>query len=107
LARPAARSALGSAIVTVNALLLGGTLSFFHSVCVLGYCVFPIDVAAVICTLFNYSIVKAVVVPICFVWATGASVGFLTDLVPQKRAVLALYPVVLFYLSISWIVFVE
>merc|ERR1712153_228069 len=36
---------LGSAVVTLNALLLGGNLSFFHSVCVLGYCIFPLDVA--------------------------------------------------------------
>merc|ERR1711934_258215 len=98
---------LGSAIVTVNALLLGGSLSFFHSVCVLGYCVFPIDVAAILCTLWGNALFKMIIVPACFVWATGASVGFLTELVPPKRAVLALYPVGLFYLSISWIVFVE
>lgn len=98
---------LGSAIVTVNALLLGGNLSFFHSVCVLGYCVFPIDVAAVLCTMWNNALFKGIVVPACFAWSTGASVGFLKELVPPKRAVLALYPVALFYLSISWIVFVE
>merc|ERR1712196_35705 len=98
---------LGSAIITINALLLGGTLSFFHSVCVLGYCVFPINVAAVLCSLWGNIVFKIIVVPTCFVWATGASAGFLTDLVPPKRAALALYPVGLFYLSISWIVFVE
>merc|ERR1712072_172593 len=98
---------LGSAVVTVNALLLGGNLSFFHSVCVLGYCLFPIDVAALLCSPWGNNLFKMIVVPFCFVWSTGASVGFLTDLVPPKRAVLALYPVGLFYLSISWIVFVE
>jgi len=98
---------LGSMVVTVNALLLGGNLSFFHTVCVLGYCVFPIDVAAVCVSIWGNAIFKMIVVPVCFVWATTASVGFIAELVPPKRATLALFPVALFYLSISWIVFVE
>jgi len=98
---------LGSAVVTLNALLLGGNLSFFHSVCVLGYCIFPLDVAALLCTLWSNPVWKTIVVPVCFVWSTGASVGFLQDLVPEKRAMLALYPVVLFYMVIAWIVWVE
>jgi len=73
---------LGSAVVTLNALLLGGNLSFFHSVCVLGYCIFPLDVAALLCTLWSNPVWKTIVVPVCFVWSTGASVGFLQDLVP-------------------------
>ena len=43
----------GSAVVTVNAQLLGGTISFFQSVCVLGYCVFPMTMAAVVVDLFK------------------------------------------------------
>ena len=39
----------GAAIVTLNALLLGGNMSFFQSVCVLGYCIFPLNVASIIC----------------------------------------------------------
>jgi hypothetical protein len=38
----------GSAVVTVNAVLLGGTVSFFQSICILGYCVFPLTVAALV-----------------------------------------------------------
>merc|ERR1712196_276798 len=98
---------LGSAVVTVNALLLGGTLSFFHSVCVLGYCIFPLDVAAILVTFWSNAVFKTIVVPCCFVWATTASVGFLQDLIPEKRKMLALYPVTLFYMTISWIVWVE
>ena len=36
----------GAAAVTLNAQLLGGTLSFFQSVCILGYCIFPLTIAA-------------------------------------------------------------
>merc|ERR1711874_703301 len=33
---------LGSIVVTVNIKLLGGTISFFQSACVIGYCLFPL-----------------------------------------------------------------
>ena len=39
----------GAAVVTLNAVLLGGTVSFFQSICVLGYCVFPLTCAALVC----------------------------------------------------------
>lgn len=40
---------IGAAIVTLNSKLLGGNLSFFQSVCVLGYCLTPIAVALMVC----------------------------------------------------------
>jgi protein YIPF6 len=33
----------GSTVVTINAQLLGGSISFFQSLCVLGYSIFPLD----------------------------------------------------------------
>ena len=33
----------GAAVVTANTALLGGKISFFQSVCVLGYCIFPLN----------------------------------------------------------------
>lgn len=44
---------VGAAIVTVNAQLLGGTISFFQSVCVLGYCIFPMVISAFFIALFR------------------------------------------------------
>lgn len=38
----------GAAAVTLNAQLLGGKISFLQSVCILGYCVFPLTVAAMV-----------------------------------------------------------
>ena len=43
----------GSALVTLNAQLLGGNLSFFQSVCILGYCVFPLTLASLACLLIG------------------------------------------------------
>lgn len=39
----------GAVILTVNVVLLGGTIGFFQSLCLLGYCIFPLDVAAIVC----------------------------------------------------------
>ena len=44
----------GAAAVTLNAQLLGGNISFFQSVCILGYCVFPLTLSAVGCLFFGY-----------------------------------------------------
>eukprot|EP00302_Diacronema_sp_CCMP2436_P007351 CAMPEP_0179900972 /NCGR_PEP_ID=MMETSP0982-20121206/39454_1 /TAXON_ID=483367 /ORGANISM="non described non described, Strain CCMP 2436" /LENGTH=196 /DNA_ID=CAMNT_0021799365 /DNA_START=104 /DNA_END=694 /DNA_ORIENTATION=- len=97
----------GSGVVTVNALLLGGTLSFFQCICVLGYCIFPLTVASIFCVTIGAMTgfwIRLLVVAFCFVWATSASVGFLSTLVPENRRALAAYPVFLFYLSLSWMV---
>jgi hypothetical protein len=100
----------GSGVVTVNALLLGGTLSFFQSICVLGYCIFPLTVASILCVTIGAILgfwIRLIIVVGCFVWASSASVGFLSTLVPENRRALAAYPVFLFYLSISWMVLVQ
>jgi len=48
----------GAAIVTVNAQLLGGSISFFQSVCILGYCVFPLTLSALVCLVISFVIKK-------------------------------------------------
>ena len=42
-----------------------------------------------------------------FVWALKASVGFMTQLVPTDRKALGVYPVFLFYVTLSWMVLVQ
>ncbi|RMC22103.1 hypothetical protein DUI87_02976 [Hirundo rustica rustica] len=41
----------GAIVITLNSKLLGGTISFFQSLCVLGYCVMPLTVAMLVCRL--------------------------------------------------------
>jgi hypothetical protein len=43
----------GAAVVTMNAKLLGGSVSFFQSICVLGYCLFPLVLAAIACIVIH------------------------------------------------------
>jgi len=96
----------GATVVTVNALLLGGNISFFQSVCVLGYCIFPLNIASVVCLVGGHIVWRVLVVAICFFWSTGASLGFMGELVPPNRKALAVYPLFLFYTSIGWLILI-
>ena len=44
---------VGALVVTLNTKLLGGHISFFQSVCVLGYCLLPLGIALAICRYVN------------------------------------------------------
>jgi len=96
----------GAAVVTINAQLLGGKVSFFQSVCVLGYCVFPIVVASFLCLAWGNHIYRGIIVALAFAWATRASVVFMSQLVNPDRKVLAAYPTLLFYSVLCWMVFI-
>ncbi len=44
-----AECGIGSIILTFNVILLGGEIIFFQALCLLGYCLFPLCVASVVC----------------------------------------------------------
>lgn len=98
---------LGSAVVSINAQLLGSNLSFFQSVCILGYCIFPLSIAALACSFVTNFIFKLLVVLTCFSWSTAAALGFMWSVVEPDRKALAVYPIFLFYVSIGWIILVQ
>merc|ERR1711892_1440965 len=71
---------VGAAVVTVNAQLLGGNITFFQSACVLGYCVLPLVLAALVNTLIPTTTpfwVYFVTAGIGLAWAVYAATGFL------------------------------
>ncbi|XP_017259209.1 protein YIPF6 [Kryptolebias marmoratus] len=101
----------GSIVITLNSKLLGGTLSFFQSLCVLGYCIMPLTVAMAVCRVVLFAIsgkagfiVRLVVVTASFGWSTFASTAFLSDSQPSNRKALVVYPVFLFYFVIGWMI---
>ena len=94
-------------MVTLNAALLGGRISFLQSVCVLGYCIAPLSIASIICHLFHTMVVQLVSVIVGLIWATRASVGFMAQLCDDDRKALAIYPVLLFYVTIGWMILVQ
>ncbi|XP_006868564.1 PREDICTED: protein YIPF6-like isoform X2 [Chrysochloris asiatica] len=101
----------GAVTITLNSKLLGGNISVFQSLCVLGYCILPLTVAMLICRLVllvelgpvNF-LVRLLVVILMFAWSVVASTAFLADSQPPNRKTLAVYPVCLFYFVISWMV---
>lgn len=102
---------VGALIVTLNTKLLGGTISFFQSVCVLGYCLLPLSISLLICRIILLAnqttflfVLRLCSVLMGFGWATYASMQFLGDCQPAKRKALAAYPMFLFYFVISWMV---
>jgi hypothetical protein len=97
----------GASVVTVNCQLLGGKVSFFQSLCLLGYCVFPLVISSFLGLFSKNVIYRAVVVLGGLFWATRASVVFLSQLVKDDRRALAAYPTFLFYSVLAWLVFTE
>lgn len=98
---------LGGAVIALNGQLLGGTISFFQSICLLGYCLFPLTLVACINAFIgSYMpfVVRVVYVGFAFVWATYSSIHFIKEMVPEDRKELAMYPVCLFYLFLSWFI---
>jgi len=103
---------LGAMVVTLNTKLLGGSISFFQSVCVLGYCLLPLALALVLCRVILFAdqqttillAFRCVFVLLGFIWATYASMQFLGDCNPPNKKLLAVYPMFLFYFVIGWMV---
>ncbi|RMZ93036.1 hypothetical protein BpHYR1_005276 [Brachionus plicatilis] len=105
----------GAIVVTINTKLLSGKISFFQSICVLGYCLLPLVIVAILNDLIlfitgNASVISfgfrfILIVVSCF-WSVFASTAFLAaDTINlSDRKALATYPVFLFYFVISWLI---
>jgi len=100
----------GSAVVTINAQLLGANISFFQSVCVLGYCIFPMTLAALAIGCMHVIIawgwLDMCVIAAAFLWATRASTVFIGLYVGKERRFLAVFPVLFFYTFVGWMILI-
>ncbi|KII85054.1 hypothetical protein PLICRDRAFT_166551 [Plicaturopsis crispa FD-325 SS-3] len=99
---------LGSLVVTVQAKLLGGRVSFFQGLCVLGYCVAPLNIAAFISCFVRIIWVRAPIALAAWAWCIWASVNFLDGTkIEQQRILLAVYPLLLFYFILAWMILIQ
>ena len=97
----------GAVVLTANVVLLGGNIGFFQSLCLLGYCLFPLDVGAVVAAFVPLLPVKWAAVGVGFAWACWAAVPFVGGSVPPARRALAVYPLVLLYATMAWLALVK
>lgn len=98
---------LGSLAVTANCRLLGYKISFFQNVCLLGYGLFPLAVAAGLNMLLPLLwVLKVALAGTGLGWASTATIRTLNDESLNDRKMLAVYPLVLFYFIFAWLIVV-
>lgn len=98
---------VGAIVLTLNAVLLGGTIGFFQSLCLLGYCIFPLTVVALVCTAVTSLLARWIIVPLGIAWCAWASVPFIGGAVPANRRALAVFPLVLLYTTLGWLALIS
>ncbi|KAI0342785.1 Yip1-domain-containing protein [Trametopsis cervina] len=99
---------LGSLVITVQAKLLGGRVSFFQGLCVFGYCVAPLNIAALISTFVHLLYVRIPIALAAWAWCVWAAVNFLDGTkIEQQRILLAVYPLLLFYFILAWMIIIQ
>ncbi|KAF9510235.1 hypothetical protein BS47DRAFT_1373362 [Hydnum rufescens UP504] len=92
---------LGSLTVTLNTKLLGGRVSFFQSLCVLGY-------SGIISAFVRVLWVRGPVALGAWAWSVWASINFLDGTkIEQQRIMLAVYPILLFYFILAWMILIQ
>ena len=98
---------VGAAVVTVNAQILGGDISIFHSVCTLCYSLFPLNVAAAVCVSLKGQldfIICLIITIVAFLWSFKAASIYMEGLMGPETKGIALYPVFLFYLFLAFFI---
>ncbi|KAK6910498.1 hypothetical protein I203_104530 [Kwoniella mangroviensis CBS 8507] len=99
---------IGSVVVTINSKLLGGKVSFFQSLCVLGYALAPILLASIVSLLVHTLFVRIPVSLACWAWSVWASMNFFTGTrLQESRTFLAVYPMCLFFFVFAWMIMIQ
>ncbi|KAJ7126902.1 Yip1-domain-containing protein [Mycena epipterygia] len=99
---------IGALTVTVQAKLLGGRVSFFQGLCVLGYCIAPLNIAALVACFVRVIYIRAPIALLAWAWCIWASVNFLDGTkIEQQRILLAVYPLLLFYFILAWMILIQ
>ena len=96
----------GGLAIYLNNYFLGVKASIFQIFCLLGYCLFPLNIAAIIVTLISFNdIIRLIIVSFNCFWSIYSSSDYLKAITKQDKRYLVLYPCILLYLYISWFIF--
>ena len=97
---------MGGVAIYLNNYFLEVKASIFQIFCLLGYCLFPLNLAAIIVTIIHWNdIFRFIIVGITCFWSVYSSSDYLKAITTQDKRYLVLYPCILFYLYISWFIF--
>jgi len=97
---------LGGVVLYLNANFLGVKTSIYQMFCLLGYCLFPLNLSAITLAIINFNdIMRLIIVTITLAWSIYSSSDYLKIITNQEQRYLVLYPCILFYLYISWFIF--
>lgn len=97
---------IGGLGVTLNAKFLKSQISFFQTICVMGYCLAPICAGALFCLFIPWLWMRFITMIGMWAWACWAALRFFRGTTEPEREMLVVYPVALFYTFISWMVMV-
>lgn len=96
---------LGGFIIYLNGYFLGVKFNLFQMFCLLGYCLFPINIISFLLFIVHLpGIIRLILVSISCFWSIFTSISFNKNLIPGQKY-LVLYPYVLYYAFIAWTVF--
>ncbi|KAB8290033.1 hypothetical protein EYC80_010359 [Monilinia laxa] len=99
---------LGEAVVTVQIKLLGGNISFAQSVCIIGYTLFPLVIAALLSALGLHPIPRIPIYIVLVGWSMAAGISILGGSgVVKNRVGLAVFPLFVFYLMLGALCFMS
>ncbi|KAI9892288.1 MAG: hypothetical protein M1814_001747 [Vezdaea aestivalis] len=99
---------IGEAVVTFQIKLLGGNISFFQSICIIGYTLFPLVIAALLSAVRLPAIARIPVYLVLVAWSLAAGVSILGGSgVVKNRVGIAVYPLFVFYISLGCLCFIS
>jgi len=99
---------LGSFLIYLNGNLLENKIKFFPTVCLLGYCLFPLNIAAFILSVSNfYDIINLLIVSLMCAWSLFCVEGYIRGISEKEQKILVFYPAILMFIFISWFIFVN
>lgn len=89
-------------------LLINLSSSFAQSVCIIGYTLFPLVIAALLSALGLPSLIRIPIYLFLVGWSLAAGVSILGGSgVVKNRVVLAVYPLFVFYLGLGCLCFIS
>ena len=95
---------LGAVVLTLNVTLLGGRIAAFGSLSLMGYCIFPLALVALLCVFIHGMLPRVLLLAVALAWSSWAGVPFIGGSVPEARRGLAVYPLFLLFSFIAWII---